>query len=267
MKDSMGIYAFGRKLLRTNDLDPVYVVLQEANLEPPKLRRWLLAYWCFYHCGTASFISSDKRTFWLRMRAAAESKTFPRCNERRHFRGDLSIKSVDWLENKGLSTLFMPLQRDQGLDSVMEYVTGWYGFGDWIAFKVADMVERLDIACIEFPLDSMFLFDSPRKGASTMFLRHGDPRGICPLDTGRWAVERLLERLGERLAPPRYERRVNGQEVETILCKWRQHVKGRYKIGQDIEEVRKSLKRFPKCTTSKRLLTAGKEAGLWQEAG
>ena len=272
MKDQLSVYEFGRQLLDTLDLDPVYVLLWESDLRGDELNRWLLAYWCFYHMGTASWIvDAGPRRYWERMATAAASKEYPRSSERRHFRGKAATTSVAWLEEQGLDNLFHPLIGcDTTLESVMKYVTTWKLFGPWIAFKVADMVDRLDLGKIEFSTASVFLFDSPRKGAEEAWDRYGE--GEKPANLGEWATKSIREALAAPhaadlpprvyLAPPRNERLINGQEVETILCKWKSYLGGHYHIGEDTIACRKSLLRFAKTKTAQRLLKAG-NGGLW----
>ena len=50
----MNIYDFADEMIQTRDLDPVYCVLSDAQLDPDQLDRWLFAYFCFYHVGAAS---------------------------------------------------------------------------------------------------------------------------------------------------------------------------------------------------------------------
>lgn len=253
---------FGHELLRTRDLDPVYVVLHEAALEPELLRRWLLAYWCFYHVGTASWIVERGQDYWDRMFLAAGSKEYPRSAERRHFRGAQATDSVSYLRTRGLFSLFRDLElAGSSARQVIQAVRTWRGFGPWIAFKVADMIERLGVRHLEFPMD-VVLYDSPRKAAELLHEREGRPdKGGAGV--GEWAVGRLLKVFGDRLAPPGYERPVGVQEVETILCKWGSHVKGHYEVGEDVEAVHRGLGRFPGCPVSARLLDAGRRRGLW----
>ena len=97
---------FGRRLVQTNDLDPVYVLLHNAPMSKEQLHQWLLAYWCFYHVGTASWIAQNSGGFWNRMKTAAGSKEYPRSSERRHFRGRNAANSVAYLEDRGIESLF-----------------------------------------------------------------------------------------------------------------------------------------------------------------
>lgn len=260
---SLSVVEFGRQLVETGDLDPVYTMLWEAQLEPRQLRQWLMSYWCFYHSGTASWIAEAlppaNQWYWERMMRAAESSDYPRGTERRHFRGELSCKSVKWLADypKGLDYMFTAFTegpKPKSLKSVMDYVKTWVGFGDWIAFKVADMLERLDLCQIDFSDADTFLFDSPKEGAEIVAAKYGKFNVLAQSNPSRWAVDYLREELGQLKAPPRFERNLNGQEYETILCKWKSHLNGHYEVGHDIKEIRAGLLRFSTCKLSQRLL-------------
>src|SRR4051812_1446277 len=117
-------YEFGRELLRLNDLDPVYVAVWEARpdwLLGTKLSKWLLAYWCFYHAGTASWIC-DQDDFWLAMFVAADSKDYPRSTERRHFRGKAALDSVVDLRTRGIKVLDQFFEREMTVADCMRRV-------------------------------------------------------------------------------------------------------------------------------------------------
>lgn len=266
---------FGRKLIESGDLDPVYTLLWQAKLEPDRLRHWLMAYWCFYHVGTASWII-DQPEYWKAMMTAARSKEYPRSPERRHFRGENAIKSVKWLGARGIDKLLGTFvvhskHTPMSLYAAMEWAQTWVGFGPWISFKVADMLERLDICPIKFDTGAMFLFDSPRVGAELMYTMEKYPGAtVKPEDSPAictWAVATLQEALGGLRAPPRMERTINVQEVETVLCKWKSYMGGHYEIGEDIAACRKGLMRFARSSpTCQRLYKAGREAKLWHSA-
>lgn len=247
---------FGKQLVKTGDLDPVYIMLHNAQLPPKLLRQWLLAYWCFYHCGTACWIVSHD--YWPSMHRAAASCKYPRSSERRHFRGEFAVKAVKWLEKfpGGIDYMFGGFTegvQPKSLESVMKYVKTWYGFGDWIAFKVADMLERLDICQVSFTEADTFLFDSPREGAQLVYDKYAVAKQK-EYDPAVFALVFLGEQLGHMKAPPRHERRLNGQEYETVLCKWKSHLSGHYHVGKDIREIREGLLRFPRSNLSQKLL-------------
>lgn len=257
---TLDVDEFGYQLLKTNDLDPVYVVLWKADLPRYVLRKWLLAYWCFYHSGTACWIVSQ-RSYWKAMMTAAKSKDYLRCPERRHFRGQNAIKSVEYLKSVGVEDLFSFFDVGSlNLTAVMNYVKTWVGFGPWIAFKVADMLETLAICEVKFSTSDVFLFDSPREGAR----RLAEAEDVEPNNVESWAVQRILGGVIKGMkAPPRYDRPVGVQEAETILCKWKSHLNGRYRVGEDVEALQESLLHYEENQLSCYLLAAGEEVGLW----
>lgn len=256
----LNVYEFGKQLLDTNDLDPVYVVLHNVDWDVD-IKHWLLSYWCFYHAGTASWIV-DSKNYWRAMETAAGSKEYPRSPERRHFRAQNAIKSVAYLKSRGVASLFEDIQQEPNVsvEKLMKSVQKWVGFGPWIAFKVADMVERLGLVEVQFDNAAMFLFDSPREGAELMY-EVEKPTSVIE-DKQSWAVNSIIEHYDTELAPPQYDRPINTQEAETILCKWKSYRKGHYKIGEDVESLHKALTRFD-TRTCKNLLNGGRKGGLW----
>lgn len=258
---TLSVWDFGQQLLDTNDLDPIYCMLWEAKLPRETLLKWLLSYWCHYHSGTASW-TVDQDCFWDALMAVAGSKEYPRCPERRHFRGQNAIKSVLDLQKQTVKERLDPITNGTEIaaNDLMKYVQQWVGFGPWIAFKAADMIERLGLAKVRFDVNNITLFDSPREGAELMYLKYGNHK-IKPTNVVSWSIKQLLYFFQGRLAPPRYERPINVQEAETILCKWKSHCNGHYQPGEDIESLRKTLRHYKDSPTSKRLLAV--TTNLW----
>lgn len=253
------IYQFGRRLIKTGDLDPVYILLWNSKFSKETLRRWLLAYWCFYHVGTASWIAEGN--FWERMKIAAGSKEYPRSSERRHYRGQQALKSVMWL--KANEPLFIWEKGDEyTVSQIMEQVQMWRGFGPWVSFKVADMLERLDICGVEFDKAAMFLFDSPREATNMLWKLERGSEIASDQTKQNWAVNKLIKKFSDLKAPPRFERGINAQEAETVLCKWKSACNGHYHVGKDIKELREALGRFEN-SISKKLWESGNKEGWW----
>lgn len=259
----LGIIEFGDLLLQSGDLDPVYIMLWEARLPKPQLAKWLIAYWCLYHVGVASVLS-EKEDFWGALRKAVPGTRYPRGTERRHFRGDLARASVECLAAYETSPydLIASLVPEGGgtLDDVLEALDDWKGFGPWIGFKIGDMLERLDLAEVEFHLCHVFnLYKTPEKGAALMAKDKN-----LPLEKAvRWAVDRLMVHFDRYSAPPSHNRTVNLQEIETILCKWKSHMGGHYLVGKDTREIREALITYGRCRTAQKLLKAGEKGLLW----
>ena len=123
------------------------------------------------------------------------------------------------------------------------------GFGPWIAFKVADMMERVLGCPISFDETEVMMYSEPKKAAWMLWNERMAPK--YPPNTKfkedavlKSVVENLtihFSKFNLHLAPPRYERPVNIQEIETILCKWKSHKNGHYPLNNDIHEIRDGL--------------------------
>jgi hypothetical protein len=277
MAETLSVFDFGKQLIESKDLDPVYVMLWNAKLEQGTLCDWLVAYWCFYHVGTASWVVDNGKSsgdqYWSALLEAASTAEHPRSSERRHFRGQQAVKAVLELRSRRLtcSELVAQLsgpvndwppyttpQAAPSLATVVDRVKQLRGFGDWIAFKVADMLERLDMCPVNFsPSDVLTMYEAPREGAELVRAEYELPK-VYPN-----VYNFLISRLGHLKAPPRYERPINIQEVETILCKWKSHLNGHYKVGKDIAEVKHGLERYKHCPTAKILWVGGRTGGMW----
>jgi hypothetical protein len=258
----MELAEFALALMETRDLDPLYVMLWDAGMAADE---WLLAYWCFYHAGVASYCSElEGHAYWERMRSFAIMPKSPRGSERRHFRGKMAAESirqlainfyprpdavVEWLGLQGL-----------GARQVMRRVTTLYGFGDWISWKMADMVERLDLLQVEFGVENLDdMFEASKEGAERAYERYSLQGDYLPAAYGY--ICHFTDEAGV-LVPPREDRGVGVQEVETVLCKWKSHLNGHYHIGKDIVDIRGGLLDYAKCKTSQRLL---RQAHLLEE--
>lgn len=271
---------FGRQLLRTGDLDPVYVALHGANLPPDTLARLCLAYWCFYHLGAAAQLAEIKQPskFWDAMMHAARneglrpdgSKPWPRGAERRHFRGHQAVEAMAELSNRyphskgpiavaGMLGVRPFEAAPTTYSAVARSVQTHRGFGPWIAFKIADMSERLLGCNTDFSDCHLGIYKDPRQGAAVALLEWS-PRdeareyeGLRGLDAKPWEYPISDGQLADTVthyvkvfkgykAPPDSNRPVNVQEVETIFCKYKSHLKGHYPPGKDTRELRHGLK-------------------------
>lgn len=243
--------AFGADLIMTNDLDPVYNALVGARLPGAQLKRLLLAYWCFYHLGAAAWLSEQEgASYWKWMEAAArnagealptgfQATRWPRGAERRHFRGVKCIAAVEQLaalSNQRPEELVDGLvepdvsSRDRiTFGAVSAQAQRWPLFGPWIAFKIADMLERVLRLPVEFPEDITLFYKEPRAALGMLDV---------PAEA---ANQQLLARLSCFPAPPWGDRNSGIQEVETVACKAKSFWGGHYWVGKDIHEVCSAL--------------------------
>lgn len=273
------VTAFGKRLIETEDLDPVYTMLAGAKLPKTQLKRWCLAYWMFYHVGVASKASEySNKEYWDFCREWAGAPSSARGTERRHFRGPKAPAAVSWLEAKydtpekvldGLWEGWGPVGSSIGYAHVVKIVKTWPMFGPWIAFKIADMVDRVLNVPVDFSSCELDIFEDPLKGGTLVHMLVSR-KGCTVLDalevwerssrtdklaSLRWSLDYLGRKtqLGALKAPPFQDRLINVQELETVLCKYKSHLNGRYPIGKDTLEILHALK-ATECATAKKLI-------------
>lgn len=265
---ALDIAAFGRALVQTGDLDPVYIALVGARLPARQLARWMLAYWYCYHAGAASWLSEREATdFWDGLMTLAINKQhspaggrWPRGRERRHFRGRAATVAVTALgmlhhEPEGVArTINATANRDGWRYAVIrKEVLTLPMCGTWIAFKVADMFDRVVGVPVDFTAADVFMFDSPTDAA----LLWADTTPADAPTAIRAACDYILGQLADLTAPPGNDRPLRLNEVETILCKWKAHINGRYPIGIDTTELRHALQPWAGVSpTAARMLAA-----------
>jgi hypothetical protein len=279
----MQVVEFGTALVNSGDLDPIYLMLNAADLESAVLQRWSLAYWMFYHAGVASRIAEagSGQSFWDAVWQAQDEK-WPRGTERRHFKGAQSRNAiaelegryripedaVGWvatgLEHNGIAA--SKVYSTQSFLDVRERAMRWRGFGPWIAFKVADMVDAVLKVQVDFRDALPYLFDDPVKGAVWVAIQRTVrvPTGSTtaqlqaihdgmPPEHRRQMVEPvvkyLTQQLGGLTAPHAPQRQLRLQEYETILCKYKSHLNGRYEVGKDTKEIIHGLTGWGKLAT------------------
>lgn len=236
---------FATSLLTTFDLDPIYVILTESGLPEDMLKRWMLAYWCYYAAGPASYIS-EQGDFYDAMRDGfSGDQQYPRGHERRHFRGQAGWDAITFLEQFGCPEKVVDYIYAGPLDyqSVAARAMKFKLFGPWIAWKIADMGERVLCLDIDFSNADLYMYKDPVQGAA--LYRYGDwQANIAKGEVGE-VVEDILIRLGGKFfAPPFLDRPLSVAEVETILCKWKSHVRGSYPINNDLNEIRHGLAKW-----------------------
>lgn len=239
----LSVPKFGEALLETLDLDPLYVGLVEAGLPLDQLYRYLLCYWCFYDVGVAAWMSEQEGAqYWSWMVIAAENRDcpnrerWPRGAERRHFRGTKCVGAVEELArlySKPENAVEVLIEHTT-CEEVMHAVKAWPMFGNWIAFKVVDTLERC--AGVQLPIgpDLVLMYQEPFKALEIMAL----DGSLSPEE--HWSS--ILAHFAYFKAPPLGDRFCGPAECETICCKVKSYWGGHYWVGKDIHEQRRALK-------------------------
>lgn len=260
----LNIEAFGRQLIDSGDLDPIYIALVKCRhsgaYSEQQLFRWLLAYSCFYHAGVASYMSEvTGPEFWDRMMVAARNVTptpfdsrWPRGHERRHFRAKIAEDSIRALEERyyvfpeRFIEFCMGLEAETTFEEVSKRVQIHNGFGPWMGFKVADLIDRVVGVRVKFDNAAVFMFKDPEKAALLLWEQREGPKYPVNVRPKREVMlnavtDYLIEVFSDRAAPPLGDRAINIQEVETVLCKWKSHMNGHYPLNNDIVEIDQGL--------------------------
>lgn len=275
--DKLCIEEFGKKLLDSGDLDPVYIALYDLHrlgtFNDSQLCRWLLAYILCYHVGAACWLSEKTgHDFFHFLRLAAENTLpaptggrWPRSHERRHWRGQFAIDVVNKLDarfgNCPEDFILSLVDRDELTTSKPELISfhefsmrvkAHHGFGSWATFKLADLVDRLGINPIDFSYEDVVIYKDPVEAAERLFRERN---GLAPNATLKSHAVKgvflyLIGYFDHYSAPPLYDRPVGVQEIETILCKWKSHQNGRYPLLNDILEIKEGLQPWLEHSTS-----------------
>jgi len=247
---------FGRHLITSGDLDPVYIAAPKAITDPLQLRRWLTAYVCFYHCGIASHASEyGGKKFWKVLYTAAENvkpsplgERWPRGSERRHSRGKAGMEMIGRLMAKYPEPeMFWDAVADGPMDvrSVIDRAKSHYLFGTWIAFKIADLLDAvLHIPVIQNDVN-LLLYDTPRNSIFENWRRtFGHPDTVKHKDPDL-LVEQATEWLGEKLSdltiPHKAGEKLDLFCLETVWCKHASHMHGHYPLNNDLDEIQHDL--------------------------
>lgn len=181
---------------------------------------------------------------------------WPRGHERRYYRAKIAVDSVTSLrarygdrpENMALYVGARATEEERlPFRTVSARAQEHKGFGPWIAWKIADMLDRVMGVPVDFDNAAVFMFKDPEKAAMMLWEQreaHKYPENAKPKREAilSGVADYLLGEFSGFMAPPLSDRAVNIQEVETILCKWKSHMNGHYPLFNDIRDVNEGLK-------------------------
>lgn len=248
-------YEFASHLLTSFDLDPIYVILTEASIPDSMLKRWLLAYWCYYSSGPASYIAECPDFYDAMRDGFAGNQQYPRGHERRHFRGQAGFEAIQFLETYGPPEKVVDYIYEGGpldFQSVANRAMKFKLFGPWIAWKIADMGERVMCYPIDFSNANLNMYKDPVQGCA-LYLYGDYSHPITPKEVD-WVINDMLSKLKDFREPPFLDRPLNVQSQETVACKFKAHTRGAYPKNFDLMEIRHTLSDLKWGDLSKELL-------------
>lgn len=217
-------------------------MLARSSVPPDIQKLWCLAYFMFYHAGVASRIAEAGPTGFFEQCVEAFTQKWPRGAERRHFRTQRAYNAVMWLQerHKGNPAGIIDQWLSGGMTfkAVTTQVKKTPEFGPWIAFKVADMLERVLRIPVDFVGCDLAFYKEPAIGLSMI---HGDGEVMPSRIVVQETLAMMQSTYFETKASPWRDRFVGVQEFETIACKYKSHVHGHYPMGKDSHEVLEAL--------------------------
>jgi len=238
MSERLGVIEFSKQLIETEDLDPVYVAMYKANLTRAEVSRFIIGWMCFYHTGIACMLAKAPRFFDMMCHITRGGKEYPRGSQRVHHRGPPAIASTEFLqENFKSAEELLSWCISDGLAAkvVFNKVCELVGFGPCFAWRIPDIQEAIGLEPVQFvDRDVDLFYGNPKRGAEICCEEHG----LGKKDVVMKAHLYVMNHLGHMKAPPMYRRPINVQETETIFCKWKSHIVGRYEVGRDTARAR-----------------------------
>lgn len=209
----MDIFEFGDAKLRANDLDPLYTAVVNTKMTAADRKRYTLAEVTFDLAGLAADITeAGSGKFWQAMHDAATQTK--RGAPRRYFRGQVAHVALDKLEaTYGTGEGCIDALKGDYVDVAVIIKRNFPQYGPCAAFKLADMAERVcgnKIAFGEVTAKQLCSNSQVQKGFDKACVVLGlDTDKLLPaMARYKWAT----------LASPRYDRPLNQQEFETLLC-------------------------------------------------
>ena len=269
----LDIVEFGRTLITTGDLDPVYIALNNSGWSEAQRLRWLVAYVAFYHCGVACLISERKRgEFWFLMAGAADNQEmaspcadgrWPRGKERRHFRAEAAVKAVEEWEAAypEPEEMFRYIAGKNGnFDDIMVRALRHRSVGSWMSFKMVDLVD----ACMGVDVDQSdvwpFLYETPRTSLLQQYRKRHRLKPSQEVPDEQKAlmesINYLRKEFSDLTIPHKPGKPIDMFCIETVACKHLSHLHGHYPIGNDITEIRHGLQPWLECKSAQQFLKA-----------
>ena len=261
------IVQFGRQLVQTGDLDPIYIALNNSGFSQSKKLRWLVAYIAYYHAGSACHLSDyTGMDFWRHMMVAAKNEIpaptgerWPRAKERRHFRGvQATVAITDWCRrwaNKPESMFDYIAGTGGSYEEVASKAKEHYSVGNWLAFKVVDLVD----ACLGMEVDQSdlrpFLYDTPRESLLRVWNEdvpgsYREGKVVDQLDAIKFVIQILQRNFRGLTIPHKPSKPLDMFCIETVCCKHLSHLHGHYPPLNDLHEIHEGLLPWLKVSKS-----------------
>lgn len=247
---------FGRELIRSQDVDPLYPVLKELErgMSEEQALWFTFLYMTFYNVGSATAAyhilpTPDCRAPLPKLDIATERRNLRGGKVRPHLDHYLAL-----VLRHGSQKAFS--QQGWGMDWERNYEAFWrtaqtiWQNGRWAAFKWSEILKKVHGWHLAAPDMRMEFCSGPKAGLMDMFNLTRDP-GVMMLNEYGEILRDCAARQG--LDIPDWE------TLETVLCNFHSLRNGRYYIGHDIDELQAVIEHSP--------LTVNQRAWLYAARG
>jgi len=220
---------FARLTIETNDLDPVYVALNQAKMPEAMLLRWCTAFVTYYHMGTACQICHlQGDDFWAELFNRYE--TSPRASERRHFRGQAGLKAMRVWRNiyRTPEKFFLECMQPSFMTLLKKNIPQ---IGTYFTWKCMDFREAVFGYDVDWGNAHKHMVTLPTQGLDIIYPGVPHPQALL----------QAASELKHLSAPPRHHRKCGVAEAETVACMLKGYYLHGKPIGKDIVEKRRDL--------------------------
>jgi hypothetical protein len=226
---------FATDLFEYEDADPGYLLLKRAKLDHATRLRYVMA-WCTYYNPAIAAVACklQGKEFWRYLKSVYP--TAQRASERRHFRGQAGLKA---LASWSLSRPEVLIEGTYGRTymDVRENMKGFPQMGDYFIWKLADVWDTVFDMPVDFTGCERYMPKVPKQGACLIeqqidYAVFQDD--YPPLDEHR--LREVMNEITQHIQKVPYKGKAPGvklalQEAETVCCVFKQHVKGKHRMG------------------------------------
>lgn len=218
---------FAKDLFKYEDADPGYMLLKRAKMDRATKLRYVMAWCTFYNPGIAAQACAlQGKEFWRFLVNAYP--TAKRASERRHFRGQAGLKALaSWSESRPEELI--EATYGQTYMDVRKNMKGFAQMGDYFIWKMADVWDTVFDMPVDFTGCENYMPKVPKQGAELIYQMEKGP-GVCLADLYD-VMSTITKRIQKLHYPIKGTRTLALQESETVCCVFKQHVKGKHRMG------------------------------------
>jgi hypothetical protein len=259
---------FATDLFKYEDADPGYLLLKRSGLDRNTMLRYVMAWCTYYNPGIAAVACQYQgQKFWDYLFAVYA--TAQRASERRHFRGTAGMQALhQWSCSKPEALIEGTYGRTY-LD-VRKNMQGIAQMGDYFYWKLADVWDTVFDMPVDFTECEKYMPKVPKQGAE-LINASLDRRYYPKYGADGWLVD-TMRPITQHIQGVPYKGKKPGvklalQEAETVCCVFKQHVKGKHRMGtRTLKAYRRLLSVQHESKNARKLLDGLHAGGIWTPA-